>query len=107
MRAVRDGLRIFLLDLRFGFRVLRKDRGYAVAAITASAVGIGANAALFTLLLENQNVSDPDTILVACGFNGSFRLDRGVLSGATGDETRSIWALRFEYQETVVGYFEN
>jgi macrolide transport system ATP-binding/permease protein len=39
----------FFQDLRFGSRVLRKDRGYTMAAIAALAVGIGSNTALFTL----------------------------------------------------------
>jgi len=50
-------------DLRFGLRVLRKDRGYAVAAISALAVGIGSNVALFTLFsavaLKPLPVPDP------------------------------------------------
>jgi macrolide transport system ATP-binding/permease protein len=39
----------FFQDLRFGARMLSKDRGYSMAAIAALAVGIGANTALFTL----------------------------------------------------------
>ena len=36
-------------DVRFGLRVLAKERGYSIAAIAAMSVGIGANAALFTV----------------------------------------------------------
>src|SRR5215471_21330677 len=54
-------------DLLFGLRVLRKDRGYALAAIAALAVGIGANVALFTLfnavVLKPLPVPDPANLL--------------------------------------------
>jgi hypothetical protein len=50
-------------DLRFGLRVLRKERGYALAAISALVVGIGSNVALFTLFaavaLKPLPVPDP------------------------------------------------
>ena len=36
-------------DLRYGWRVLRNDRGYAAAAIVALGLGLGANVAVFTL----------------------------------------------------------
>jgi len=62
-RSIED----FLHDLRFGFRVLRKDRGYAVASIAALAVGIGVNAALFTLFtavgLKPLPVPDPASLV--------------------------------------------
>jgi predicted permease len=57
----------FVQDLRFGFRTLRKDRGYTVAAVGALAVGIGANAALFTLftaiVLKPLPVPDPAAVV--------------------------------------------
>jgi macrolide transport system ATP-binding/permease protein len=57
----------FLQDLRFGFRVLRKDRGYSIVAIAALAVGIGANTALFTLFaavgLKPLPVPDPASLV--------------------------------------------
>ena len=40
----------FLQDLRFAFRLLRRDRGFAATAIFVLAVGIGINNMFFTIL---------------------------------------------------------
>ncbi|HEV3199593.1 MAG TPA: ABC transporter permease [Bryobacteraceae bacterium] len=57
----------FFQDLRFGLRMLRKDRGYAAAAIAALAVGIGANTALFLVFaavaLKPLPVPDPASLI--------------------------------------------
>ena len=52
-----------LRDLRFAMRALRKSPGFAAAAVCVLAIGIGANAAIFslirTILLAPLPVSDP------------------------------------------------
>jgi MacB-like protein len=54
-------------DLRFGFRMLMKQPGYSLTAVLTLALGIGANAAIFTLLhavmLKNLPVADPDSLV--------------------------------------------
>jgi predicted permease len=43
-------LETLLQDFRFGFRMMRKNPGFAVAAVLTMALGIGANTAAFSLL---------------------------------------------------------
>jgi macrolide transport system ATP-binding/permease protein len=57
----------FFQDLVFALRQLRKTPGFTLTVILTLALGIGANAAIFTLihsiLLSNLPVADPDTLI--------------------------------------------
>lgn len=57
----------FFQDLVFAFRQLRKSPGFALTVILTLALGIGANAAIFSLihsiLLSNLPVANPDTLI--------------------------------------------
>lgn len=64
-------LRDFWHDLRFAVRSLRTQPAFAAVAILTLALGIGANAAIFSLvdatLLRPLPIPEPDRVLVALG----------------------------------------
>ena len=73
-----------LRDLRFGFRLLRKNLGFASVAILALALGIGANTAIFSVvyatLLAPLPYPHPEQLVIVWS---KVSGDRNVVS--TGD----------------------
>jgi putative ABC transport system permease protein len=67
-------------DLRFGARLLWRDKGFAAAAIASLALGIGANTAIFQLLdtvrLRVLPVSEPGELVNVAFAPGSSRNGR-------------------------------
>ena len=76
-------------DLRLAVRLLRRDKGFAAAAILSLALGIGANTAIFQLLdvvrLRTLPVADPQRLVKVSFPPGSSR--SGSFSGRWPDMT--------------------
>src|SRR5580693_6323846 len=64
-------LEVFLQDLRFGARMLRKNPGFTLVAVLTLALGIAANATIFSfvsaVLYKRPPVYDPDRLTVVYG----------------------------------------
>ena len=81
-----------LRDLRHAVRVLLQARGWTAVVVLSLALGIGANAALFSganaLLLRTIPVKDPDS-LVRLRFYGRNQMSNSSSDYGFGAKTRS------------------
>src|SRR5436190_3433951 len=102
-------MRNFLADLRFGLRMLRKSPGVAVTTIAALALGIGANAAVFSVvdavLLRSLPLRDAQQLVMLWEKNPA-------LGGSIGERVPSAYTNFLEWQRQAtqfeaIGGFED
>src|SRR6202050_2117473 len=69
-------MEVFLQDLRYGFRQLVKNPGFAIIAIVTLALGIGSNTALFTVvngvLIGPLPLTHPDELVAIASQTANF-----------------------------------
>jgi putative ABC transport system permease protein len=99
----------FLADLRFGARMLRKSPGFALTTIAVLALGIGANAAVFSVvdavLLRSLPLRDPERVVMLWEKNPA-------LGGSIGERVPAAYTNFLEWsrqatQFEAIGGFED
>ena len=104
-----DAMKSFLADLRFGARMLRKSPGFSLTTIAVLALGIGANAAVFSVveavLLRSLPVRDPERVVMLWEKNPA-------LGGSIGERLPAAYTNFLEWrrqatQFEAIGGFED
>jgi predicted permease len=120
---------VFLHDLRYTFRTLRRDAAFSLIAILILAIGIGANTAIFSLVnallfrplpfpqadrlvfVENSGgvPAESGTTAAGAGQTGNAAPKPGSDSGLSGRTTRALnfeaWRAGSQSFEALSGYF--
>src|SRR3954451_20283142 len=91
----------FLADLRFGIRRLKKSPGFALTTIAVLGLGIGANAAVFSVvdavLLRSLPLRDPERVVMIWEKNPA-------LGGSIGERLPPAFASFLERQRQVTQF---
>src|SRR5438067_2435030 len=104
-----ERMKNFLADLRFGARMLRKSPGFAITSIAVLALGIGANAAVFSVvdavLLRSLLLRDPEQVVMLWEKNPA-------LGGSIGERVPAAYTNFLEWtrqatQFEAIGGFED
>jgi predicted permease len=94
-----------LQDLRFALRQLVRNPGFTAVAVLTLALGIGANAAMFSVvngvLLRPLPYAEPDALVRIHQVSPEFGVDRGPVSAVDFDD----WLARARSFYGMAGYF--
>ena len=94
-----------LQELRYAVRILKRAPAYALSAIAALALGIGANTAVFSVvhavLLEPLPYAEPERLVRLYENNHSQGLARGAVSPATLLEPAAASSRRLAHMSVV------
>jgi len=95
----------FLQDLRFAVRQLTRNPGFTAVAVLTLALGIGANAAMFSVvngvLLRSLPYAEPDALVRIHQVSPEFGIDRGPVSAVDFED----WLARARSFSEMAGYF--
>src|SRR5262249_27232710 len=76
----------FAQDLRYGWRMMQRSPGFSLIAILALAIGIGANAAMFSVinavLMHKLPFANPDRVVLIWDTDPNRGIDRATASPA-------------------------
>ena len=96
------GMRSLGLDVRYGLRLMLKNKAFTAVAVLSLALGIGANTALFSLvdaiLLKMLPVSEPSRLVLFSWFSGPRAMFRSISGNLKRDpNTREMVGNPFSY----------
>ena len=95
-------------DVRYGIRMLAKNRGFTIIAVLTLALGIGANTAIFSVvnavLLEPLPYKDPGKLV----FVWSTMISQGIgISGSSAPDFRDWRSRNHVFTDMVASYYAN
>ena len=95
-------------DVRYGFRMLARNRGFTIIAVLTLALGIGANTAIFSVvnavLLEPLPYKDPGKLV----FVWSTMISQGIdISGSSAPDFRDWRGRNRVFSDMAASYYAN